>query len=141
MLRVHDRLDRCEADSFRGIYRWVRGIRKNCAAEVFRNSRCHNFEERREAIGRAIRQRINFDPERGVSPCDALAVQEDGDRAYRAYLRLRTHDQVIVALRLFEGHTFAEIGKKLRRSAEAVRKSFDRGILKLTDLYLSDGNP
>jgi DNA-directed RNA polymerase specialized sigma24 family protein len=123
------------------MYGWARGIRKKCTAEVIRKTRRRNAEGCRETIGRAIRQRINFDPERGDSPCDALVVQEDGDRAYRAYVRLLTHDQVIISLRLFEGLTFPEIGQRLRRSSEAARKAFDRAIQKLTDLYLSNGNP
>jgi RNA polymerase sigma factor (sigma-70 family) len=141
ILKVHMTFGRCRANGFRGVYRWVRGIHVNSEAAIVRKSRRRNTDDRREAIGRAIRQRINFDPDRGESLCDALATKVDGARAYQHYLRLPKHDQVIIALRLFEGLTFPEIGTDLGRSEGAARKAFDRAILKLTDMYVFDGAP
>lgn len=70
-----------------------------------------------------------------------LVRQEDATRAYQLYDSLRVDERTIIELRLFEGYSFPEISGITRLKPGAARKSFDRAIQRLTELFLSDGQP
>ena len=140
IVRVRVSFDNFREESFGALKRWTRGIFSKCRLEVERNSRCRNAPERRESIWRAIRQRLDFNPE-GARPDEMLVRQEDATRAYQLYDSLRVDERTIIELRLFEGYSFPEISGITRLKPGAARKSFDRAIQRLTELFLSDGQP
>lgn len=63
IVRVRVSFDNFREESFGALKRRTRGIFSKCRLEVERNSRCRNAPERRESIWRAIRQRLDFNPE------------------------------------------------------------------------------
>jgi RNA polymerase sigma-70 factor (ECF subfamily) len=75
------------------------------------------------------------------SPSQAAVRHEDEARVERAIEQLPDHFRQAVLLRQREHLTFAEIGQRMNRSAEAARKLWARGIEQLQQILAGEGEP
>jgi RNA polymerase sigma-70 factor (ECF subfamily) len=62
------------------------------------------------------------------TPSDALQRQEEIDTVRQALEQLPEHYQQVVRLREYEGLSYEEIGQRMQRTPEAVRKLWTRAI-------------
>ncbi len=138
IVRVRLSFDTFREESFGALKRWARGIFSNCSLEIERNSRCRNTAERRERIWRAVQQRVDSNRE-SLTPEETLATEEEASRAFQLLKYLHSDERTIVELRLFEGYSYPEIHQLTNLKSEAARKTFDRAIQRLRELFLSDG--
>lgn len=80
----------------------------------------------------------------GDSPSGHTSNGERSKAILHAIVSLPKDGQLVIRLRAWNGHTFAEIGKQLDRSPEAVRKLWARGVEQfvkvIRETYGSDGS-
>jgi len=70
----------------------------------------------------------------GESPSAELVAQEEDAALHRALACLAAEHREVIRLRYEEHLTFPEIGRRLSRTGDAVRKLFARAIVELTEL-------
>lgn len=76
----------------------------------------------------------------GPSPSSILASEEEMDSLEQSIAKLPEDYRQVVQMRNFDGCSFEEIGSKLGRSAEAVRKVWVRAVQKLSDDLKTPGD-
>jgi RNA polymerase sigma-70 factor (ECF subfamily) len=65
------------------------------------------------------------------SPTSQVAANELGDKLHAAIRELPQDERIVIEMHYFEGKTYAEVGKCLDRSPEAVRKLWGRALVRL----------
>jgi RNA polymerase sigma-70 factor (ECF subfamily) len=114
---------------------WARGILIHNASNARR--------QYRETAKRQVSREVSLDDDdswlkadlvaREAPPAAAALVSERSALVEAAVERLPTHFREVVYLRHRDRCSFAEIGQKLGRTSEAVRKLWQRAIERLSD--------
>jgi RNA polymerase sigma-70 factor (ECF subfamily) len=73
------------------------------------------------------------DPRR--SPRASLIAKEESEALQAALARLPEDYRTVLRLRNWDGLPFAEVGRQMERSEEAVRKLWSRAILRLQEEF------
>ncbi len=137
LLRVREKFDRFERDTFTDFKQWARTILHRRRQEWARNFRARNRDDHKQAIGMALRARLSAN---GCSVRqDELAEHgEEVNRAYAAFKRLKPNEQFIINLRVLEGLRYPQIEALTGLSREAARTSYRRAIERLKKHFESD---
>ena len=101
---------------------WVKAILINAARNDRRNSRPIDADPR-------VRLDGLVDP--GPSPVEAVAESERTRRIDAAMSALKERDRMVIRLRVWNGLSFAEIGRELGVSEDAARMQFSRSLDRL----------
>jgi RNA polymerase sigma-70 factor (ECF subfamily) len=116
---------------------WLRQILRNNlgnAARQFRDTAMRNVG-REIAMSEAAREEhVEALVCSGSSPSSAAVADEEARRLRAAVERLPPDYREVVRLRHEEGLTYEEIGRRLGRSDEAIRKLWTRAIVLLKEL-------
>jgi RNA polymerase sigma-70 factor (ECF subfamily) len=113
---------------------WLRRILLNLLGNVHRDyQQTQRRQVAREAswvVGDSSRSPLSF-VAAGDTPRTAAVASEEALLLRRALLRLPAEYRQVVVLRNWERLPFEEIGERLGRSAEAVRKLWSRALCRL----------
>lgn len=134
MLLAHERFDQFRGDSSGELIGWLREILAN---NVRLEERRYLVAEKRQ-VGRErsldLESRRHTVPE-PTDPCPTpraeFASREEARHLERAIARLSAEHRTVVLLRSWERLPFAEVGKRMNRTAEAARKLWGRAVLEL----------
>ena len=123
-----DRFRGRSPEQFRG---WLRGILLNNVADVARRYRdTHKRQLTRELPIEALEQmngQLDF-PVDDETPSQAMCRSEDVEHVASLLSTLTDSHRQVIQLRNFEGLTFVEIGERMARSPDAVRKLWSRAV-------------
>jgi RNA polymerase sigma-70 factor (ECF subfamily) len=104
---------------------WLRHILRNNVVDL-RRARDRRLPR---AKGNGFHEERHADDDR--SPSSHVAAGELGDKL-RAAIRELPHDErIVIEMHYFERKTYAEVGKNLGRTPEAVRKLWGRALVRL----------
>jgi RNA polymerase sigma-70 factor, ECF subfamily len=104
---------------------WLRHILRNNVLDL-RRARDRRLPR---AKGNSFHEERHADDDR--SPSSHVAAGELGDKL-RAAIRELPHDErIVIEMHYFERKTYAEVGKNLGRTPEAVRKLWGRALVRL----------
>ncbi|MBM4077313.1 MAG: sigma-70 family RNA polymerase sigma factor [Planctomycetes bacterium] len=139
--RIFDRFDGTSPDDLR---RWLTRILENKVG----NSWKRYFQTGRRDVNKEINRKDSqfqaqwnqLEAPSGNSPSRSLRIEEE-QKQVRAAIQLLPEDlQTVIRLRIDEGLSFDEIGRKMERTEEAVRKLLARALVKLKrDFEKHDG--
>ena len=131
LMTAHQIFEQFEGGSEGELQAWLRQILINDAYEAGRKYRAQKRAVDRErpiaftsSLNRAITDRAN------TPGTDALAVEE-AKRLELAMEQLNEEHREVLILRNWQDLSFAEIGEKMERSPDAVRKLWSRAVLNL----------
>jgi len=79
-------------------------------------------------------------PSDDPTPSEAAMQDEDLDRFIRLLDRIPDPQRKALVLRMRDEMTFEQIGKIMNKSAEAVRKLYSRGLMRISDFILDERN-
>ena len=134
---------RFEGSSREELYAWLRRILRNNARDEIRHYRdCRARDVRVERRFDELDSRERRDPGL-VTPDvpDGDAMRGEEERILEAALgTLPELHATIVRLRCWEGMRFGEIGRRLGRSPEAVRKIWARSVVRLREHLEEEGH-
>ncbi len=66
-----------------------------------------------------------------TTPTSRMMIREEAEALHRAMNRLSPEYRTVIELRNWQDLSFAEIGQRMNRSAEAARKLWSRAVLQL----------
>jgi RNA polymerase sigma-70 factor (ECF subfamily) len=122
---------------------WLRQILRNNLANAARQFRATAMRDvgREIALSEAAREEhVEALVCSGSSPSSVVAADEEARRLRAAVERLPPDYREVVRLRHEEGLSYEEIGRRLGRSDEAVRKLWTRAIVLLKELLKGSSN-
>lgn len=137
LLRVREKFDQFQRDSFADFKQWARAILFRRRQEWARNYRTRSRDDIRRRLGLALDARLNRHGVRGVQE-EALERRQETDRAFAAFERLKIHERNIIRLRVLEGLRFHEIAALTGMSAEGARTAYRRASARLKRLFHAD---
>ncbi|HEY4309156.1 MAG TPA: sigma-70 family RNA polymerase sigma factor [Pirellulales bacterium] len=123
-------------ESFADFRQYVRSTLYFRRLHWSRNARLHGDHERRHHIWRMLCSRFN-DGLDGLSPAHVISQKEQQALAFQALGRLNPNDQFIIRSRLFEGMSCKELATAMRANVGAVRKAYQRAVMRLKAEFLS----
>lgn len=125
-------------------FAWLRTILRNNVVDAVRH---YELSQKRDAA-REIRlaDRSQSEEREPVPVCtrlpDGSAIRrEDMAQVTRALATLPPDHRTLIELRYWQGLSFAEIGARLNRSADAVRKMWYRAVQNLEAALVAGGEP
>ncbi len=133
LFKAHNEFHGLQLDGSADLQAWLRTILRNnladwvrryCAASKRAISREHSLHRK---IGPALAEIASKDP----TPSTRVIRREQIAAVDEAVERLPADEREVVLLRHREGLQFDEIGRRMSRSSEAVRKLWARAILRL----------
>jgi RNA polymerase sigma-70 factor (ECF subfamily) len=131
VVRDFENLERCDERSF---LRWATCIARNNIRDSLRR-------RRERAIG-DFASSIDWRPADGAEgrtpPPDAAAHQEQVDRLVDALAEVPEDYRLVIELRHFESLSFAEVGRRMARSENAVQILHHRALIRLGGLLRHD---
>lgn len=139
LVRVREKFSSFERESFADFKQWARTILHRRRQECARNFRFRNDAGRKEQIGLVLFTRIAPQGTRAGHEY-AAQLKEEATKAYRAFERLKPHEQFIVNLRAMEGLRYADIETLTGWTKEAARQAYRRAIEQLRAQFQSDVN-
>jgi RNA polymerase sigma-70 factor (ECF subfamily) len=130
LIRVREKFDRFERCTFGDMRQWAGKIMFRREQELARNHRTHNRDDHKRKLLFALQSRAERD-RNCARPDEAAAWRQEAAQAYALLQRMKPHEQYLIRLRVLEGLPFSEIAIAIRKSPDAVRKSYDRSIERL----------
>ena len=123
---------------------WLRGILVHNATDAVRRRRA--FERAIDRFAAAApnplpiaEDRARRSPTTPPRPTEASAIRrDDAHLATRVLAALPEDARMVVRMRYWEGLSFVEIGRRLGRTDNAVRKTWYRAVARLQDALNSD---
>jgi RNA polymerase sigma-70 factor (ECF subfamily) len=70
-------------------------------------------------------------PDDDRSPSSHVAAGELGEKLHAAIRDLPPDERIVIEMHYFEGKSYAEVGERLQRTPEAVRKLWGRALVRL----------
>lgn len=137
LVRVRERFDRFQRDTFADFKQWARTILHRRRQEWARNYRMRNREELRRKIKLAFEARLLTETN-GKSQDELMQMRQEAERAAAAFNRLRPHEQTIIKLRILEKLSYPQIEALTSMSAEGARTACRRAIAQLKELFDGD---
>lgn len=136
ILRVREKFDRFERDTFADFEQWARSVLYHRRLEWNRNYQAHHAERHKQKIWDTIRLRLGG---RHALADHELAIErrEGAERAFALFQSLKPHEQSIIRLRLFEEQSYPQIAEMTGITAEAARKKYDRALDRLKGRFES----
>lgn len=111
---------------------WLRGVLRNNAANVQRHFETEKRRVDREVpLSADLLHRVSEPPE---TPSTRAQVRERDEQLERALARLHEDYRQVLLLRTAEGLTFAQVGARMGRSADAARMLWGRAATELSAL-------
>ena len=121
---------------------WLRGILLNKITDAGRH---YNGTQKRRlarevSLDRDLGSRVrdNLADPTAETPSRLVCKDERAESFARAMAELSEEHRLVIMLRNWEQHSFAEIGQRMNRSAEAARKLWSRAIEKLKDQWVAE---
>lgn len=133
-LEAHQNFSRFEGTTEAELAAWLRRILDCNVANVSRDYHTAKREVGREvplADPASSKDGLAQLAASGPSPSGRVAAGEEAAAIERALARLPEEYRQVIVLRNREQHSFAEVGRAMNRSADAVRKLWTRAIEKL----------
>lgn len=136
MLSAQRCLGEFEGESREELLAWLRGILLKDLKQANRYYRAAKRNIHRESpmpdgrIGDPASGFIDI----GDSPSTAAALKEQETQLHRAIETLSEHEREVIKLRNWQRLSFAEIGERTNRSADAARKLWSRAIVRLQSM-------
>lgn len=137
LVRVREKFDRFQRDTFADFKQWARTILHRRRQEWARNYRMRNREELRRKIRLAFEARLLTEPT-GRGHEELMNLREEAERAAAAFNRLKPHEQAIIQLRILEKLSYPQIEALTGLSAEGARTACRRAIAQLKKLFETD---
>jgi RNA polymerase sigma-70 factor (ECF subfamily) len=133
MLSAHRCIEDFRGSSREELLAWLRGILLNDIKQTRRRFRAAGRDVGRE---QALADESGARPAEQVAACDATPsadamAREEVNRLQQAIDRLSADDREVIDLRNWQRLSFADIGQRTGRSAEAARKLWSRAIARL----------
>ena len=130
LVRVKEMFDKFERDTFADFKQWARTVLYRRRLEWARNHHARNGEKHKRMIWNALRDRAETG---GPDEYGQFSVEENEEleRAYLAYKGLKSNEQLIIKLRLFQKLSYKQIAELAETTEEAARKLYDRAIARL----------
>jgi RNA polymerase sigma factor (sigma-70 family) len=107
---------------------WLGRIAEN---EIRDQADFYEREKRRPDLETPLENKVGTLRAEVTSAVSRLYVKEQMERVERAFESLEPAHKEVILLRNFEELSFAEIGERLQRSAEASRKLYTRAMASL----------
>jgi RNA polymerase sigma-70 factor, ECF subfamily len=121
---------------------WLRGILLNKITDAARH---YNGTQKRRltrevSLERDLGSRVrnNLADPAAETPSRLVCKDERAESLARAMARLSEEHRRVIRLRNWDQRSFAEIGQRMNRSAEAARKLWSRAIERLKDQWMAE---
>lgn len=135
MVSAHRCLDNFQGKSRQEWLGWLRAILLNDVKQERRKYRAARRDMNRERpLDNGDDAEPRPKPQLGdelATPSQAAIRDEESALLHRALSQLKPEDRQVIELCTFENLTYAQVGEKMGRSAEAVRKLYSRAFLRL----------
>jgi RNA polymerase sigma-70 factor (ECF subfamily) len=135
MLKAFQAFDRFEGSASRSLMAWLGRIAEN---EIRDQADYYRREKRRPDLDTSIDGKMGVLQAEVTSVVGRLYVKEQMARVEHAFEPLAPDHKEVILLRNFEEMSYAEIGERMGRTAEASRKLYSRAMASLA-LLLSRG--
>lgn len=130
LIRVREQFDKFERHTFADLKQWARTMLFRRRQEWMRNHLSRNAERHKRMIWEALRAR----PECPVGSGEGATVAEDREefeRAYQCFQKLKTHEQFVIDLRLFQELPYKQIAAMTQSTEDACRQAYNRALSRL----------